>query len=413
MIDAGSPLSADYLATAFARLGQIVPDQSDIYFGMSFRMAGPSPSLDELTARVAARVDHLPRLKERLVCTDTVRWEPDPDFDVAHHVRELPQHGDVLPARSVLAGHLDEARPPWSLWLAPSEPDGWQLYYLVHHARQDAPSAVRTVLSLLADDEPTTCQGQVHRRSTHGLPGLVALAPDLVQSYLPMPHPAPIQYGPGRVMAHEAVPLDWLMDVARRTGASVNNVHLAAMSAALDNWMPTRPRQPRTQFLVPVDTKRAGERDDGFTVRLGLFRVPLPSGLPGPADRLRELSAAVSRRRVARHRRGWRDLAENASPRMAGWALGRITAPTRMTVTVSSIRVDQACSILDTPVCDITAIPWLPPVHMCFALLVSYAGQARLSVLSPEGAPDPAKLVTRWRAAVQELNRAVTAPTGK
>lgn len=408
MIETATLSQADYLTTAFARLGQLAPDPTDIYLGLSFRMAGPAPALDELLVRVAARVHHLPQLRERLVAEEEVRWAPDPDFDPANHVRALPPHEGVLSAQAVLGGRLDPARPPWSLWVAPCGADGWRLYYFVHHARQDAGAAVRTVLSLLGEPDQVPGPEAPRRGTARGRTGVLALTPDLIGSYLPTPAPAPVSYGPGRVLARESVPLSWLTGLARRTGATVNNVHLAAMSAALEDWLPTAARCPRPQFLVPLDTRRPGETGDDFTVRLGLMRVPLPTVREEPGDRVREMSALVSRCRVARNRRGWRDLAEHASPETAGWVMRRITAPTRIEVTLSSIRVDEPQRLLGAPVREITAIPWLPPIHQCFALLVTYGGQARLSVLSPEGAPDPAHLVARWREAVAELHHCAT-----
>ncbi|MGM1063882.1 hypothetical protein [Saccharothrix sp. Mg75] len=399
---------ADFMAAAFARLGLITRDPTDLHMGLVFRMTGPRPSLDLLRARVAARIERLSPLRQRLVHGEDVHggdvhggdvcWEDDPDFDVAHHVRELPAHVGVLPARTVLADSFAPERPPWGLWTAPDGPDSWSLYYLTHHARQDAGAAVRTVTALLGEEEPAAVRTAAVRRSRRrGWSGLLALAPDLARTYAPAPTATPGEHGPGRVLGQRAVPLSALKDIAGRTGATVNQVHLAAMAEALDRWAPGG--SPR-QIALPMET-RSGEEDDRFTNRIGLMRVALPGG---DVDRVRGVVAAAGRRRLERHRRAWRDVADHASHRAAGWAQLRITDPSRVAVTLSNIRVASPLVLLGAPVTDVTAIPWLPPGHTCFGLLVGYGDVARLSVLAPEGAPDPAELVDLWHDAVDALH---------
>lgn len=397
-MDNWSTVPADFLGTTFARLGQLAPDPADTWFGLVFRFAGPRPSAEEVRERVAARLPLLPRLTERLVARASVQWEPDQDFDVARHVGTLPPHTGVLSAREILAGTPDPARPPWGLWLAEDD-DSWRLYYLVHHARQDAAAALRTVRTLLGDDDLPATAGKNRRR---GWPALLPIALDLVRARRSTPVPLR-KYGPGRTVATAETDVALLTAVADRTGATVNQVHLAAMSAALDRWAPW-PAVSRRPVNIPVDTREPGDPAD--VNRLGFMRADLPCGAAAPDARLRIVRAAAGRRRTARYRRVWGGITRGGGGRAAGWAMLRITDHTRVAMTLSSIRVTAPLSLMGQQVLGVTALPWLPPAHACFAFFATYGDRATLTVLAPDGAPAPADLVTHWTDALHELHHA-------
>jgi diacylglycerol O-acyltransferase / wax synthase len=386
---------ADFLGTTFARLGQLAPDPADTWFGLVFRFAGPCPSAEEVRERVAARLSRLPRLTERLVARASVQWERDPDFDLARHVRTLPPHTGVLSAQEI--GTPDLARPPWGLWLAEDD-DGWRLYYLVHHARQDTAAALRTVRTLLGDDDLPAAAGKNRRR---GWPALLPIALDLLRSKRSTPVQLR-QYGPGRHIATTDTDIAVLTDIANRTGATVNQVHLAAMSAALDRWAPW-PEVSRRPVNIPVDTREPGDPAD--VNRLGFMRADLPCGSAAPDERLRIVRAAAGRRRTARYRRVWSTITRGDG-KAAGWAMLRITDHTRVAMTLSSIRVPAPLSLMGQQVLGVTALPWLPPAHACFAFFATYDDRATLTVLAPAGAGDPADLATHWTDALHELHRA-------
>ncbi|MDQ2588977.1 wax ester/triacylglycerol synthase domain-containing protein [Saccharothrix yanglingensis] len=398
----GTP--ADFMAGAFAVLGQFAPDPTDLFIGLVFRVSGPCPSVDAVRERVASRLHRLPPMTERLVPGEVARWEPVLDFDVDHHVRVLPRQEGVATAREVFADSFDPTRPPWCLWISDNGSGTWDVYYLVHHGRQDAGGAVRTVEALLGDGEPATWRrtGDRRRSWSRGWPGAVSLLPDLLRTRLPA-EPAPRwSGGDERVLGLGSVPVEDLKRVSRRSGASVNQVHLAAMAEALAGWLPPVPGR---QVCLPVETRRDGEPHDDFANRIGLMRAVLPCGGDvTPAERLRAVVASASRTRVERHRRAWRDLADNAPGRVAGRVLQLITDPSRVGVTVAAVRIPELSALMGGQVLGVTAIPWLPPGHTCFASLISYGDRARLSVLVPEGAPDPAELIRLWVRAVDALD---------
>jgi diacylglycerol O-acyltransferase len=391
---------ADYLGTLFGWLGQIALDPTDARFGLVFRVAGPCPPLDELRAMVAAHVERLPQLTERLVATTSVYWEPDPDFDIANHVTALPRGAGVLSAQALVADTLDPARPPWGIWIS-ADDESWRLYYVVHHARQDAAAAVRTVSTLLGDGVPALAADRTPP-SGRGWPAVDPIHDDVVQGKNTARSTPPTQYGPKRSLGTRAVEVALLKEISARTGATVNQVHLAAMSDALDRWTPL-PDAERRPVSVPVDTRGAHDVDDHFANQIGLMRVALPCGTSTPADRLRDVMAAAGRDRLARYRQVWAGLDRAADNEVANWALQQITDPTQVSMTMSTLRVAAPMTVLSAPVLDVTAIPWLPPAHACFAFLISYGDQARLSVLTPEGVPDPDELTALWSDALQEL----------
>lgn len=395
-----STVPADFLGTTFARLGQLSPEPGDTFFGLVFSLAGPCPSIEDLRARVAAKVAQLPLLTHRLVARQSVTWERDPDFDIAYHVRTLPPGTAVQTAQTLLAGTYDPARPPWFLWVSP-DGDGWRLFYLVHHARHDAIAAVRTVSALLGD-APVEITRQ--RPEGRGWAAAAPILPDLLRTYRKAPPVPRGAYGPGRELGVGAVDTALLTAVAVRTGAAVNQVHLAAMSEALDRWAPW-PDATRRPVNIPIDARGGGELNP-FVNRLGFMRVGLPCGPASLADRLRQVVKAADRRRTARYRRAWAGLTTAADPRTAMWAMQRITDHTQISMTLSSLRVPAPLTLAGAPVVDVTTIPWLPPAHTCFAFLVTYGDHTRLSVLVPEGAPDPGALATHWHDAVHELHGA-------
>jgi hypothetical protein len=391
---------ADYLGTLFGWLGQIASDPTDARFGLMFRVAGPCPPIDELRARIAGQVEQLPQLTERLVATTSVYWEPDPDFDIANHVTALPPGTGVLSAQALIGDTYDPLRPPWGMWIS-EEDDSWHLYYVVHHARQDAAAAVRTVSTLLGDGVPPLPEGRT-APSGRGWPALDPIHDDVLHGKNTARSTPPTRYGPKRLLGTRTVEVALLTDIAARTGATVNQVHLAAMSDALDRWTPL-PDTERRPVSIPVDTRGDKDVDDHFANQIGLMRVDLPCGTAGPADRLRTVVSAASRDRLARYRQVWADLDRAADNEVANWALQHITDPTQVSMTMSTLRVPAPMSVLSAPVLDVTAIPWLPPAHACFAFLITYGDQARLSVLTPEGIPDPDELTALWQAALQEL----------
>ncbi|WP_370942317.1 hypothetical protein AB5J62_24715 [Amycolatopsis sp. cg5] len=364
---------ADLLATAFAGLGQIVADPADLHFGLTFRIAGPPPSVAELRARVAERVGASSPLAERLVWAEGARWERAADFDPAEHVRELGGSGPAA-VRSFAAL---PGRPPWMLLVEPAESD-WRLHYLVHHARQDAQAALRTVVSLLG--EGRTGSSAPSRPPGWWTPG--SLVPGVLRTLRTGQPTAGTPDETKREFAERVIPVSILREVADARKITVNQVLLSALRRA---------GGPR-EVLMPLSIRDGA--DSEFVNRIALTRVALTSD--------RAVRRDSRRRRVARERQAWRLLSNGRNDRLAGWMLRRITNPATMTATVSNLRVDERITLLGKEVLGISAIPWLPPGHRWFALLVTYLADTTLTVLAQSEAD---KLVDAWVSAVDDMRR--------
>jgi diacylglycerol O-acyltransferase / wax synthase len=83
---------------------------------------GGPPTLAEVRRRLASRLDALPRFRQRLSepavgGRSFPRWDPDPSFDLEHHVRRaaLPAPGGTAElldwAGDFYSHRLDRARP--------------------------------------------------------------------------------------------------------------------------------------------------------------------------------------------------------------------------------------------------------------------------------------------------------------
>jgi hypothetical protein len=134
--------------------------------------------------------------------------------------------------------------------------------------------------------------------------------------------------------------------------------------------------------------------------RLGFMRVGLPCGEADVETRLRLVRAAAGRRRTDRYRRVWAAITRGGGHPVAASVMQKITDHTQVAMTLSSLRVPGSLTLAGAPVAAVTALPWLPPAHECFAFFATYGDRATLTVLAPEGAPDPAALATYWREAV-------------
>jgi WS/DGAT/MGAT family acyltransferase len=300
---------------------------------------GGEPSLRVLRSQTAERLEALPRFLCRLSSPRVGRfslpsWEPDPDFDIATHMRHasLPAPGgeaELLEWLGDFYSHrLDRAHPLWETTFLDGLCDGrWALATKVHHCLVDGISGA-SVASTLLDAEPNPAPGskgftaalgppvedeQVERGTISKLLGVVGSGVDAVrhprklasglsrsrglaemivrEEVIGAPHTSlnePI--GGTRRLAAVEVPLEDIKGVKRELGGTVNDVVLAATASGLRRLFEHRGEGSDVESvraMVPVSVREASEKL-ALGNRVSSLFVDLPIAEPDPLLRYRE-----------------------------------------------------------------------------------------------------------------------------
>jgi len=303
--------------------------------------------VDAVCDLVAARCDQHPQLRQRLSASpggfDRPRWTPDLDFDVARHVEEihLEPPGDEDALREVAAEvHtrlLDDDHPLWHLCFVTGLADGRVgLIDRAHHALVDGVGGVDLAAAFLDLDRDGTpaapppgglpaeggaaaldtavggtlrASAQLARsvadavqhptaalRSGAGLlRGLATLVGEGMLAPSSSINTAP---GEGRRFVWIRTRLDDVKVAGRSTGATVNDVVLAAVTTGLRSLLVERgeplPVGLELKALVPVSVRGA---DEAGTLgnRVTAIVASLPVGLADPDRRLARIVASTRR----------------------------------------------------------------------------------------------------------------------
>jgi diacylglycerol O-acyltransferase len=305
----------------------------------------PRPTVEALREKVAARLDRVPRFRQRLAFPPLrlaePSWVDDRGFDVANHVTALGDPGAALTlARfgrltdAVLSEPLDRAHPLWQVRLVPRLEDGRAgLIFKIHHALVDGKSAVelalllfdldqdsgpeppsswtpapppgaaRLALDALVDGavEPLRAARGVGRLA--GAPGeggitgtlrraALAFEQDLLRS-------APVSYlntriGPQRVLVRHRARMSDLLEAKLRAGATVNDVCLTAVTGALRELARLRGERPQPlKAMVPVSV-RTDEQCQDLGNRITFAFIHLPVATRSRAGRLEQVRRETS-----------------------------------------------------------------------------------------------------------------------
>lgn len=274
---------------------------------------GPPPTLEDLTAMMAAKLHRIPRYRQRVrtVPLELGRpvWVDDPHFNLAYHVRHtaLPQPGDDLALRRLMARlmgqELDRERPLWELWLVEGlADDRWALISKVHHCMVDGVSGV-DLLTVLLDVERENAVGDpVPWTPAPEPPGLAkvidawsGLAADAVDVVRRAPalvrNPGGVarglrdtgsgllgyvrhlsrttstslegSIGPHRTWAHATVPLDDVKRIRKDLDVTINDVVLGVLAGAYRQLLLHRGEDPDAtvlRTLVPVSVRTPDAR---------------------------------------------------------------------------------------------------------------------------------------------------------
>jgi len=311
----------------------------------------PGIDRDALCEHVAERVPAVPRCRQRLTFAPRGLgppwWVDDPDFDIDHHVGQVPVagHADEPALREVLARlmerRLDRSRPLWRLDLVgPLAGGGSALVLTAHHCMADGTGILRMGDALLWGEAPvTTAPVPASPSEPPGTARLLAdsaaervagaataaaraaraagsasvwrsaareavRAPRAIHRELaPRAGGSPLaaRVGPRRRVAFASAPLDQLKAIEHAAGAgvTVNDVLLAAVAGGVRTWLLHRHGRPGSlRVQVPVSMHAPDEAAHALGNRDSSIFVDLPLDDPDPMRRLLRINAETRERKA-------------------------------------------------------------------------------------------------------------------
>ena len=297
-------------------------------------LAGPV-DWDRFTDMLQRRVvDRYPVFSQRPVASrlplGIPHWEDVEDFDIRAHLYrvQLPAPGDDVALMDYVNQHvslpLSRERPLWEMHLVDGYDGGSAVYSRLHHSLADGIALVRVLLSMTdanpgddLDEPAEVVPGRsrmgyaIHLAGATGtalldLPNLLAprhvadamtlarqttgIAAKLLFSRNPE-SPVKGNVSPEkRVVWAPPIPLSDVVEVAHRTGSTVNDVLVAALAGALSTYVRSHHGEAvDIPTMVPVNVRPVDQplpRELGNRFALVLFS--LPSSLATPFERLAE-----------------------------------------------------------------------------------------------------------------------------
>jgi WS/DGAT/MGAT family acyltransferase len=312
---------------------------------------GPEPPFDAFVDRLRGKLPLVPRYRQivRFVPFNMGRpvWVDDPHFNLDYHVRHtaLPAPGGEGELRRlvgrVMSQQLDRSKPLWEVWVVQGlEAGHWALLSKVHHCMVDGVSGT-DLLGVLLDSSPAGVEPDADMWRPAVAPSSSALAmqalTELVRSPYEqaravraatrVPRHAAAQLrevasgmrgmttlvratprstlngpiGPHRRWAWGSTTVDDIKIVRKATGATFNDVILAALTRGYRDLLLARresvDRPVRT--LVPVsvrprDPSGRAVGDGTYQNRVSAMFANLPVGLEDPLARLAAVSAQLA-----------------------------------------------------------------------------------------------------------------------
>jgi WS/DGAT/MGAT family acyltransferase len=293
---------------------------------------------------VASRLLTLPRMRQRIVRPALPfmlpSWESDPQFDIRYHVRLTPlQRNDQASLQELVSilmtQPLDPQRPLWQFHFVPNYENGCAVVCRFHHCIGDG-LAMLYVLLTMTDTPPSAPERErdnveeagsdrpvldfVTRslspvvsytrnveesvvREVRELAARPARAIDMTRDLsvgagalgkllLMGSDPRTVFKGPlssaKRAVWSEPIPMQSIKDIARVSGAKINDVILAAVAGAMRRYLVSRDCRVENldlRAVVPVNLRPIEEASE-LGNRFGLVFVPLPIGIEDPLDRI-------------------------------------------------------------------------------------------------------------------------------
>ena len=434
---------------------------------------GSAPSLEQVREHMRTRLATLPRYSQRLSSERTgglgwPRWEDDPQFDIANHLRRVALPPPAADAElfewtgDFFSHRLDRTRPLWEMALIEGLDGGrWALATKTHHALVDGVGSVGVVQVMLDTEpaprrEPIELPPSAPRTSLWDTllphaPGVVAdlastgahaaraglhaathpreafdnarsLTELLVRDELvAAPHTSiNVATGAARDYAVVRTSLAELKEIGHRLGGSVNDVLLAACAAGLRRLLLSRSESPPAaglRAMVPTNVRADSERL-ALGNRVSSLFVELPVAEPDALARLRAVAAATRRLKdsgAASGATAMIDLAALAPPVLHA-LIGRSLYATRLfNVTITNVPGPQIeLYALGAALREIHPYVPLAAGHTLGVAIVSYDGDVVLGLCADrDSTSDLDVLVEGIEDGLSELRESRTAGPAK
>ena len=135
-------------------------ENTPMHVGSVAVFEGPAPSYGDVVRLLVARLNDVPRYRQRVrtvpLHLGRPVWTDDPHFEILYHVRHSAVPGPgrrgaaAEPGRPVFAQRLDMAKPLWEMYLVEGLRDGqWALISKVHHCMIDGVAGADLTATLL------------------------------------------------------------------------------------------------------------------------------------------------------------------------------------------------------------------------------------------------------------------------
>jgi diacylglycerol O-acyltransferase len=422
---------------------------------------GPAPSGPAFRTHIDNRLPQLPRYRQRIqempFGTGRPVWVEDTSFRLDYHVRHaaLPSPGGteelMTLVNRVVGQRLDRSKPLWELWLVEGLEDGrWAIIAKTHHAMIDGVSGVDLMTVLFDLDrevhdepppawQPTASPGTLGLLAT-GAKGLVRNVTELsarsarlamkprealtatvdavtavAETAKPMVDAAPKtplnrKPGPHRLVASVTTDLADYKLAKAATGATVNDVVLAAVAGALGRFLTDRGMDTEGLVLracVPVSLRPEAKKG-ALGNEIAIMMAPLPVGVQDPVARLSAVQRAMQDLKSSKQAQGAKVLTsiENALPPAVLARAARLGFSSRLyNVLVTNVPGPQIpIFMLGRQLEELIPLVFLAPEHTLAIGIMSYHGKVTYGLLADaEAVPDLAVLAGHLRESLAEL----------
>ena len=336
-------MSPDRLSPLDASFLHLEDNVSHMHIASVAIFEGPPPPFSDVVAMVEAKLDLVPRYRQRVrfVPFELGRpvWVDDQHFNIEYHLRHtaLPSPGGESELRKlvgrVMAQQLDRSKPLWEIWVVEGLEDGrWAMLAKTHHALVDGVSGT-DLLAVIMDRAPETDRPAPSRWTPQPEPTSLQLMVEALENIVQSPYeqvraaraqtrairrmagyvlevagglfslsglvrPTPLSslngpLGPHRRYAWATTSVDDIKRVRRALGGTFNDVVLASITNGFRELLLSRDEDVErvVRTLVPVSVRprdAAGKAigDGTYENRVSAMFAELPVDIDDPALRL-------------------------------------------------------------------------------------------------------------------------------